>query len=80
MRVDMHAIIMTFDNTMLSKLKSNYDRKSNILGCEKLHIRANYDMVLSVINERTFDSLWEEYNYHVDIFKAKYPSLQFDTI
>lgn len=38
----MNAIITTLDNTIYSKLKKAYDGKEDIIGCEKVHIRAIY--------------------------------------
>lgn len=44
----MHAIITTFDNSILKKLKDKYDGQEGIIGCEKVHVRANYELLISM--------------------------------
>jgi hypothetical protein len=50
-------------------MKERYDGRSKVIGCEKLHIRAYYDQIISSPTLKAFDSLEEEYRYHIDIFK-----------
>jgi hypothetical protein len=38
-------------------LKDRYDGKHNVLGCEKVHIRAQYDQFLGTASYKAFESL-----------------------
>jgi hypothetical protein len=63
------------DGTVLEKLKNKYDGKYNIIGCEKVHIRAHYEQLLATANYSTFDSLSDEYNQQLSYFKVEHPLL-----
>jgi len=58
-RVDMTAEIITLDSSVLTKMKERYDGRSNVIGCEKVHIRAYYDQIISSPTFKAFESLEE---------------------
>jgi hypothetical protein len=50
----MRAEIITLDNTVLQKLKNKYDGREGIIGCEKVHFRANYEQIIATATAKAF--------------------------
>jgi hypothetical protein len=77
-RIDMKAEIKTFDCNLLHKLKNKFDGKKEILGCEKFHVSSVFSQPIIAVGLKAFESLKDEFNYHVDNFKLEYPDLIVD--
>ena len=74
----MNATLTTLDNTIYHKLKKEYDGEEEVIGCQKVHIRAVYQQIISVVNYRVFDSLKDEYMNFIEDYKEMYPLLNIE--
>ena len=64
LRVDMSAEILGLPLSDLKKMQRTIDRR-NVLGCEKVHVRVDYDQVIAIPSVKLFQALEEEYEYQI---------------
>lgn len=76
----MNVTITTLDSSIFTKLKTAYDGKKKVLGCEKLHVRVIYEQVLAIPSYRTFESLYEEYDQFCIDYRTRYPLMSIESI
>lgn len=76
----MNIILTTLDTTIFKKLKERYDGKDNIIGCQKVHIRAIYEQVIIIVSQKTFEALQEQYQQYIQDYKIQFPLLTIQVI
>ena len=54
MRIDLHAEIKTFSLKLLQNFKNQYDGQEKVLGCEKLHVKFEFEQTAAVTTLKIF--------------------------
>jgi len=52
----------------------------DVLGCEKVHVRAKYEQIVATCSTKAFECLEDEYKYQLDLFGEEFPLLMFDIV